>query len=730
MKRLFVKILSLVMVMATMFTSLVNVNASTPTQIYFESSKVFADRNGENSIVPKWKNPAGHVYSDVGASYKTARIGSEIIMAYCFNMENEAPDAGEKLTLRSLTDWEKKNEGAFIYILQNGYRAKNNKFGSDLANNDERYYATQLAIWRLQGDSPDKNVKGIKSFDELVVKPGKQEKIVAAANSLYKEALKHNGTVTPEISINGDSSMTLSSDKKYYQTNVFTIEGKGFESYKASLVNIAADMDAEILVISKNNAIKADSTVTVTEGEKFYIRIPADKVKKSLDFKVVVRTSSAQTRLSVYKSSKANKQDVGVPISNPIAVEDEIGVKLNYTAPTGKLIVKKVEKKADGTMPLLSDVTIKVTNSKGEEVGTWNTKDVNPKKFNNLPLGTYYIEEINAPAGYIKATKQEVTIEAGEIETVTLVNTKKTDISISKQDITNKEELPGAHLVIKDAEGNVVEEWDSTDTPHIVTKELKPGKYTLTETIAPEGYKLSTETITFTVDKNGEVEGTIVMYNAPKKEVVISKQDITNKEELPGAHLVIKDAEGNVVEEWDSTDTPHIVTKELKPGKYTLTETIAPEGYELSSETITFTVDENGEVKETVIMYNAPKKGVYISKQNITNKEELPGAHLVIKDANGKVVAEWVSSDKPHYVSLPAGKYTLTETIAPEGFLLSEETITFEIAADGRPTATVVMYNEPIPITGGSNATTLILTLVGTLGLGVLCFVKLRKQEA
>ena len=84
----------------------------------------------------------------------------------------------------------------------------------------------------------------------------------------------------------------------------------------------------------------------------------------------------------------------------------------------------------------------------------------------------------------------------------------------------------------------------------------------------------------------------------------ISKQDITNKKELPGATLVVKDYDGNVIEQWVSTNEPHII-KDLKPGIYTLTETIAPEGYILSSETITFTVKEDGSITK-VVMYNTP----------------------------------------------------------------------------------------------------------------------------
>ena len=301
---------------------------------------------------------------------------------------------------------------------------------------------------------------------------------------------------------------------------------------------------------------------------------------------------------------------------------------------------------------------------------------------------------------------------------------KLIDVTFSKQDITSKEELPGATLVVKNASGNVIEKWISTDKAHII--KLTPGKYTLTETIAPEGYILSTETINFEVKEDGSVTK-VVMYNKLKDLTVIkiSKQDITNKKELPGATLVVKDASGKVIDSWVSTNEPHLMEK-LPAGKYTLTETIAPEGYILSTETIEFEVKNDGSIKN-VVMYNAPKDltVVKISKQDITNKEELPGATLEVRDSEGKVIDSWVSTNEPHLMEkLPLGKYTLEETIAPEGFELSKETIEFEVKNDGT-IQTVVMYNAPsveVPRTDLNASSVVILCgiILSLFGVGVV----------
>lgn len=181
-----------------------------------------------------------------------------------------------------------------------------------------------------------------------------------------------------------------------------------------------------------------------------------------------------------------------------------------------------------------------------------------------------------------------------------------TKVSISKVDATTSEELPGAKLTVKDEAGNVVASWTSSNDPHVI-EGLKPGKYYLTEEIAPEGYELSSQTIMFEVKADGSTTK-VVMENYPKKPntVYISKQDATTGEELSGAHLELRDEEGNLIEAWVSSDEAHII-EGLKPGKYYLTEVLAPEGYELSTETVEFTVKEDGTVDGTVVMLNKPE---------------------------------------------------------------------------------------------------------------------------
>ena len=193
----------------------------------------------------------------------------------------------------------------------------------------------------------------------------------------------------------------------------------------------------------------------------------------------------------------------------------------------------------------------------------------------------------------------------------------------------------------------------------------------------------------------------------------------------------------NVVEEWISSDTPYEF--ELKPGKYTLSETIAPKGYQLKTETVEFEVYENGEFNE-VVMYNSPeiipdeptpgvdKYPVKISKQEITTKQELLGATLIVKDIDGNEIARWVSSTEPKYLELEAGDYTLTEIQAPSGYDLSYEVVEFTVKPDKTVTTDVVMYNSKTPQTADRNMILLVISLIVTSIGTIFGFKKVRKQ--
>ena len=395
-----------------------------------------------------------------------------------------------------------------------------------------------------------------------------------------------------------------------------------------------------------------------------------------------------------------------------------------------------IVKKDSETKKNVAGAVLVLKDESGKVVEEWTTT-TEEKVFSNLKAGKYTLSEIKAPNGYELSTAT-IDIELKEENKTTSVvfyNTPKkvvTKVQISKQDITTKEELPGATLVIKNSKGEVVNTWVSTTEPKYI-EGLEAGKYTLCETQAPNGYVLATECVDFTVKADGSITK-VVMYNTkevkpeqPEKvvtKVQISKQDITTKEELPGATLVIKNSKGEVVNTWVSTTEPKYI-EGLEAGKYTLCETQAPNGYVLAKECVDFTVKADGSITK-VVMYNTKEQKEEVKKSYKTKvfkldrdtKAAVAGATLVIKNENGEELHRFVSNDTATEFELQPGTYTLNEVSAPDGYLLSDEVVTFTVSEDETVVTEVIMYNTKavkVPIT--SSSVSILVYLVGLLGI-------------
>lgn len=314
----------------------------------------------------------------------------------------------------------------------------------------------------------------------------------------------------------------------------------------------------------------------------------------------------------------------------------------------------------------------------------------------DLPIDSrYYIKELAAPDGYVTDQEpQEFTFEyqgsgTSVAEYAFTFEDEQTTVELSKADLTDKKELPGASLKVTDEDGNTVDEWVSKEEAHIIKGLIVGKKYKMTETKPADGY-VTAESIEFTVENTKEVQKHQMLDDVTKVE--ISKKDIADSSEVPGAKLIILDKDGKKVESWTSTDKPHMVEK-LPVGKYTLREEQAPDGY-LIAEDVKFTVKDTGKVQKVKMKDAHPYGKLVIKKTDSTSKAALPGAEFELREKeNGKVVEKLVTdktgtatSGKIPIATYKNGKvektveYILVETKAPNGYELSnkKEEIRFE----------------------------------------------------
>lgn len=218
--------------------------------------------------------------------------------------------------------------------------------------------------------------------------------------------------------------------------------------------------------------------------------------------------------------------------------------------------------------------------------------------------------------------------------------------------------------------------------------------YVLIETTTySDGEAIVSDKLVFTLNEQGAVGG--LDMNDKPTHVILSKTEITGAAELPGAHLTLQDEAGALIDQWISTERPHELKGILEPGKtYTLTERAAPDGYAYS-EAITFTVSGDGTV-DRIRMEDRPTKAEILKIDSVSGKT-LSGAHLQIRDLEGRPVEDWISSENPHRITgrLKAGQtYCLWELQPPEGYWM-EEPIYFTVSLDGRIDK-IVMEDRPI----------------------------------
>ncbi len=375
-------------------------------------------------------------------------------------------------------------------------------------------------------------------------------------------------------------------------------------------------------------------------------------------------------------------------------------------------------------------------------IATIETDETGIAKLTGLPLGKYYIKETGAGEGdfLLNDTVAEVELKYQGQDVPVVRDSafyenarQKVELTVTKRSSAqlegtyyNADEAdlkPGEDLYIADAvfgiyNKNDIQGYEVDAETGIVTRrtdallkadtlietittdgngvakfvsDLPCGTYYLKEIKAPAGYHTSDEVYEFGAEYTGE-EGEPVIslaydfYNTPTV-VKITKYDITNSKELPGAHLEVRDKEGNVVDEWTSTEEGHYIRHLELEETYTLVETKPADGY-TTAESIEFTVkdkDETGSlvVVQEVKMYDDITK-TYISKRDIDYKDmpekpDLSGAQLELwrVDANRnkvKLMDSWVSEKLPHYIEkLPVGEYVLVEVKAPSGYERAED---------------------------------------------------------
>ncbi|WP_279160157.1 SpaA isopeptide-forming pilin-related protein [Thomasclavelia cocleata] len=394
---------------------------------------------------------------------------------------------------------------------------------------------------------------------------------------------------------------------------------------------------------------------------------------------VVIKNDKPEGQLKVVKSIESNIVDKSFIKNNDLSK-----IKFRLTAKENILDM------ADGT----------IIYGKNAIVGEYNLSKDGKLTVSDLPMGIYELQEISTLEGLVhNGIKYEIkfiqTDLTTKVYTVTqnIVN-KPTMIEISKTSVTGTKELEGAFMQLLDSNRNVVCEWISGKKPYVV-EGLEIGKtYILKEDFAPLGYVQAKE-ISFVIENTSEIQKVRMV----DKVVGVKKIDIYGKV-VDGALLqVVSTKTKNIVDQWVVDESENHNVEGLIAGEtYILKELQAPDGYVLADD-IEFIVEDDKQDQEIMMVDEFTK--VEISKIDIINSKELPGARLLLEDiSTGEniFIERWVSGNQPHmFEGLIVGhKYRLSEEAAPKGYQIAQA-IEF-IVEDTNKVQRIEMRDELLPI--------------------------------
>lgn len=377
------------------------------------------------------------------------------------------------------------------------------------------------------------------------------------------------------------------------------------------------------------------------------------------------------------------------------------------------------------------DPAVKIPNTVFRIIGIDNDhrSDVTTGKDGTVKLrlvpGSYKIVEMAVPAPYYLPDKdadreQTVSLNAGDEKTLTFKNQKAPELTIYKEDSVAGAPIEGALFhVTYVSNGEAAEAPGTIDFGEILTdakgeirlheqgKRLYPGEYTITEIRPAPGFQMK-EPSTQKIILHGSESKTVTFENVPLNAIIVEKYDSVTHEALPGCTFQLRylggtsGTGGTVIGQKVTGKNGTAIWTGLKSGTYILEEVDPADGYSIiqSSETI-FLADSGEQSVVTVRFENMPDGMLLIRKVCDVNPSiTLQDAEFKIAYADGTLIGDSngiFRTDENGEIRIsglkPGKSVVVTETRAPDGFILDTQSQTVQIK-EGR-TVSLTFKNTP-----------------------------------
>ena len=441
---------------------------------------------------------------------------------------------------------------------------------------------------------------------------------------------------------------------------------------------------------------KIDDTGKPVAGAKFRLEradgtVIAEEVVTSVDGKIIF---------------------TNVPVGDYVLIEIEAPKGYTITNATTNVTVKKAEttyvevenERTRGTIVVyktddegtpIQGVKFNIMNDEKEVIQTITTDEEGYAGVRDLPLGTYYYQEIEAPDNVIMDTGvYEFKLETnGQVLRVDVENEKvRGSLKITKVD---DKDTPIANVKfdILDESKNVVDTITTDENGVAVSKDLLPGTYYYKEVEVPDGYIMDSTEYEFKLNNEGELKAVKVVNYPEKGKLQITKYD-SNGATLEGVKFDILDENKNVVDTITTDENGVAVSKDLPVGTYYYKETEAPDNVVMDEAEHEFILTENNQVVQKTVVNDLQEGKLKIIKVD-ENSEPLAGVKFEIYDEDMNFICDMTTNEEgiAESCELEKGTYYYKEVEAPEGIVIDEEAHKFTIEYDGQNVVENVVNN-------------------------------------
>ncbi|MFZ7807591.1 SpaA isopeptide-forming pilin-related protein [Bacillus thuringiensis] len=424
---------------------------------------------------------------------------------------------------------------------------------------------------------------------------------------------------------------------EYFETTTYAVETNAKKGeYKIQL----QEAPAGTRVVTEQGEAKE----TFQLGEKFRVQVP--KSSKSAELSLRVTANLTNQHAVMYKGTSVIQDATVLLERSQEKVSQDLQV---FWKAVGGLKILKVD---ENKKPLAGAV-FEVLASDQKSMGTITTNNKGIASLDNIEMGTYVVKEVKSPVGYVlQDTPQTVEVKAGEIANITAENHKiKGNVEIKKLS-DNGKVLPNVEFTVYTADGKEVTKVVTNEQGIAKVENLPFNKYFFKETKGVEGYLVNETKYPFEISEQGKTLTFTVENKEVKGHVQLLKVDAENAEK------------------------------------------------KLAKEPIPFQITEQGKTMELVAKNKQIKGELELTKVDIADgNNKLPNAEFTIFNEKGEEVVKGKTNEQGIATfKLPYGKYTYKETQAPDGYVLHEETFSFEIKEEGEIIKhTVKNAKKPVP---------------------------------